>query len=72
MFLLAQFMTGVAARGGLIDLVAIDAPLHLHGLLGLYHFLQHHFAMATLAFDFGEGMFGMAEEYKVGRFIYTA
>ncbi len=65
-------MTSIAASGCLVDFVAVDTPFHLDGLLGFYYLLQHHFAMTASAFDFCDGMLRVAEEDKVGHFIYAA
>lgn len=62
-------MTCGAARGRLVALMAVHAPLHLYCLLELYHLLLHHVAMATLALDLCCGMFAMAEEDEVGNFV---
>jgi hypothetical protein len=70
--LLAQLMACFAPRGRLVEPMAIHTPFHRYGLLKLNGLLSHHVAMAAFAFDFGNGMFFVAEEYKIGYFVEAA
>ena len=65
-------MTGIAAGGGFVGFVAVDAPFHLYGLLDLYGFLLRYVAVAGFAFDPGSGMLTVAEEHKFGRLVDAA
>ena len=62
-------MTGIATYGRFGALVAIDTPLHFHGLLDLHDLLLQDVAVATFAFHFGGHVLPVTEENKVGRFI---
>lgn len=58
-------MTRVTPHGGLVLLVAVDAPLHLQGLLETHGLLRRDIAMAPCASDLRRGMRAVAEEDKI-------
>ena len=62
-------MAGVAPYGSLRGLVAVYAPLHLHGLLHGNTGHQIHVAMASRALNLRPCMLGVAEEDEIRNFI---
>jgi hypothetical protein len=60
-------VTSVAGDCCFVVFVAVNAPLHLHHLLGLYDLLKQHVAVAAFALCFR--VFAMAEENEVGNLI---
>jgi hypothetical protein len=63
-------VTSVAGDCCFVVFVAVNAPLHLHHLLGLYDLLKQHVAVAAFALCFR--VFAMAEENEVGDLIDAA
>jgi hypothetical protein len=62
-------MTRVAAHGGFILFVAVDAPLHFQRLLKIYDFLRRDIAMTTQTLDLGCRMRTVAEEDKTRQLV---
>ena len=62
-------MAGSAGNGRLLLLVAIDAPLHLHWLSKLDHFLQQYVSVATPALDLCGGVLAVVKENKLGQSV---
>ena len=62
-------MTGVAAYRCLAGLVAIDAPLHLDGLVRYDHRLLRNVAVASVALHICDRMFAVVEENEVRHFV---